>query len=340
MSAMIDFDAIQAQIESGYISVQRHPSADLRIFNYTAKAQFDWHWTPETQLCRGLIVDGQNLIVARPFPKFFSFEQLQGQVPAEPFEVYEKLDGSLGILYWLGDAPFLATRGSFVSAQAQRATRIFRERYAHLPFERAHTYLFEIIYPENRIVVDYGATEELFLLAVIETATGRELPLPQLGVPVVRRYDGISDFNQLLAQPGANREGFVVRFQSGLRVKLKFEDYKRLHKLLTGISARHIWEALREGRELTEILERVPDEFYQWVRALETGLREQYAQIEEQARRDFKVLRDRKETAGYFQTCANPGILFSMLDGKDYSQQIWKLLRPKGEGTFSCDIDT
>lgn len=336
---MIDFDAIQAQVAAGYISVQGHPSADLRIFNYTTKAQFDWHWTPETRLCRGLIVNGQNCIVARPFPKFFSFEQLQGQVPAEPFEVYEKLDGSLGILYWLGDEPFLATRGSFISAQAQRATRILRERYAHLPFERAHTYLFEIIYPENRIVVDYGATEELFLLAVIETATGRELPLPQLGVPLVRRYDGINDFKQLLALQEANREGFVVRFASGLRVKLKFADYQRLHKLLTGINARHIWEALRAGRELTEILERVPDEFYQWVRAREAGLREQYAQIEAQARRDFKVLQDRKETARYFQTCVNPGLLFSMLDGKDYAQQIWKLIRPKGESTFSCDID-
>ncbi len=336
---MIDFDAIQAQVAEGYINVQQHPAADLRIFNYSSKAQFDWHWTPETLVCRGLIVDGQNQIIARPFPKFFSYEQLNGQVPSEPFEVYEKLDGSLGILYWIEDEPALATRGSFVSEQARRATLIFRERYAHLPFERAHTYLFEIIYPENRIVVDYGATEELFLLAVIETASGHELSLPQLGLPVVKRYDGVSDFNELLARQEANREGFVVRFQSGQRVKLKFEDYKRLHKLLTGVSARHIWEILRAGQDLAAIIERVPDEYYQWVRGLEAELRERYAQIEQQAQRDFKVLGDRKETALYFQTCANPGILFSMLDGKDYSQHIWKQIRPRGENTFRCDID-
>lgn len=103
----------------------------------------------DTKACRGLIVDAENWIVQRPFEKFFSIEQL------EPFDVYDKLDGSLGILYWVGDEPAIATRGSFISDQAKRGTEFLRAR-KDLNLDRRYTYLFEIIYPENRVVVNYG----------------------------------------------------------------------------------------------------------------------------------------------------------------------------------------
>lgn len=339
---MVDFEAIQSEVEAGYINVQQHPSADLRILNYSAKTQFEWKWTQETMICRGLILDGANNIVARPFPKFFSYEQLNGQVPNESFEAFEKMDGSLGILYWVGDEPWIATRGSFVSDQAQRATRIFRERYASLDFDRDLTYLFEIILPSNRIVVDYGQTEDLFLLAVISTATGFEYPLfdsdVPFGVPVVKRYDAITDFAEILSTQDRNREGFVVRFESGVRVKIK-EEYRRLHKLLTGINPRHIWEMLKNGDDVSALAERVPDEYYAWLSKVKSGLIRRFTEIEGQAKSDFKLLEDRKSTALYYQTCPNPGILFSMLDGKDYSEQIWKMIRPVGGSAFRCDID-
>jgi RNA ligase len=95
----LNWDNVEEQVRGGYISKQRHPSAPLTIYNYTHKCQYDWKWTPEALTCRGLIVADSGEIVARPFPKFFSVEQLNGQTPAEPFEVYEKLDGSLGVLY-------------------------------------------------------------------------------------------------------------------------------------------------------------------------------------------------------------------------------------------------
>lgn len=230
--------AIQDEIASGYINEQAHPSAPLRILNYSQRAQFDWRWNAATMQCRGLIVDADWNVVARPFEKFFSFEQLGGDVPVEPFEAYEKMDGSLGILYFLDGVPQIASRGSFISDQAKRATDMLSDKYAGAQFDENHTYLFEIIYPENRIVVDYGDREELVLLAIIETATGKEIPLSEYDspFPVVKRYDGFSQFDELLATQDQSREGFVVRFESGQRVKIKFDEYKRLHKLLTGVS--------------------------------------------------------------------------------------------------------
>src|SRR5262249_36061422 len=150
-----------------------------------------------TLSCRGLITDEAGTIVARPFQKFFHLAQME-TLPDEPFEVYEKLDGSLGILYWLGEKPYMATRGQFDSRQAQVATRLL-QRYDLPALDRRLTYLFEIIYPENRVVVNYGDRRELVLLAVIETATGYEHPVPEIGFPVARRYDDVNDIGSLQA---------------------------------------------------------------------------------------------------------------------------------------------
>ena len=97
-------------------------------------------------------------------------------IPQLPFEVFEKLDGSLGILYWLNNLPYIATRGSFESEQARHATEILHGRYQHTfsSMDTNKTYLFEIIYPENRIVVDYGEMDDLILLTVIDNQTGHE----------------------------------------------------------------------------------------------------------------------------------------------------------------------
>lgn len=334
----LDVDAVCREIAAGYINEQSHPKAPLRILNYSQLAQFDWHWNQETMQCRGIIVDEHWNVVARPFPKFFSVDQLNGVVPVEPFEAYEKMDGSLGILYHVDGQPHIASRGSFVSDQAVRATRIYQTRYQHITLDPKLTYLFEIIYPENRIVVDYGDMEDLVLLAVINTNTGEELPLPDIGFPLVKRYDGIHQFDELMATQDDSREGFVVRFQSGQRVKIKFEEYKRLHKLMTGISPKAIWEALRAGGDLAEVVERVPDEFFRWVRATEKELRDAYRSIEATAQSEMSFEGTRKELAEKFKRCQYPSVMFAMLDGKSYSDCIWRMLKPSGRA-FRCDID-
>lgn len=330
---MLDVDAIRREIDAGYISEQLHPSAPLRILNYTQRAQFDWKWNTETLQCRGLIVDDDWNVVARPFPKFFSVEQLNGVVPVEPFEVYEKMDGSLGVLYRADGQPQIASRGSFTSGQALRATSILERKYGHVRLDHSLTYLFEVIYPENRIVVNYGDLEDLILLAVIETATGVEQPLPDIGFPLVKRYDGIEQFDELMAQQDDEREGFVVRFQSGQRVKIKFDEYKRLHKVIKGLSHKHVWECLRSGSDLTQLIERVPDEFFQWVRETENDLLAAFASIEVEARKEMRFGGTRRELAEWFTQCKYPSVMFAILDGKDYTEQIWRLVKPRDEVT-------
>lgn len=338
----VSLSELALRIEQKYISVQRHPTEELYIYNYTPKAQFEKLWDDLTLQCRGLILNASGEIKARPFRKFFNLEEhLPHEIPNEPFEVYEKMDGSLGILYWIAGIPYMASRGSFDSDQARKATSLLHTKYAKsiTLLEQDKTYLFEIIYPGNRIVVDYGALEELVLLAVIDTKTGQDLALKEIGFPLVKRYDGLQDLGLLKKLAEDNREGFVLKFESGFRVKVKFEEYVRLHRILTGVSNQLIWEMLKNNTPLDAILERVPDEFYTWVKQTRQQLLVAYQTIEDQCKQEFKVLEDRKTTALYFLTCRYPSILFAMLDGRDYSYSIWKLIKPRHEKPFKTDPD-
>ena len=118
-------------------------------------------------------------------------------------------------------------------------------------------------------------------------------------------------------------------------VKIKFDEYKRLHRLMSGVSTKSIWELLKEGKTVVELIEHVPDEFYDWVKATEKDLMSQFRAIENTAKAEYKTFETRKETASYFLTCTYPAVLFSMLDQKDYAPKIWYHIRPKYEKPFS-----
>src|SRR3972149_3073306 len=124
----INLNVFYDLVQQKYLSVQKHDKVDLLIWNYTPKAQFSRYWTDETMMARGLITDLEGNVIARPFRKFFNYSEHTGEdsklpsLPMETFEVFDKLDGSLGILYWRGETPYIATRGSFSSDQAIRGT--------------------------------------------------------------------------------------------------------------------------------------------------------------------------------------------------------------------------
>lgn len=335
--AKINLEKFSELIDQGFVNANKHDSGKLIILNYTPKTQYEHYWNDLTIIARGLITDNEGNIVARPFKKFFNLEEHTTPLPNEPFEVFDKLDGSLGILYFFDEKPFISTRGSFNSSQSVKANEILNKKYAHVKFDKNLTYLFEIIFPENRIVVDYQGLEDLILIAIIETETGIELPLSDFGMPVVKRFDGIKDIKKLRELEDETNEGFVIKFQSGFRVKLKFKEYVRLHRIITSVNSKMIWEHLKDKRALDDILDRVPDEFFKWVKDTVAILTKKYVEIENLCKNEFKILGSRKESAEYFSKCAYPQVLFKMLDKKDYSEIIWKQIKPKAEKPFVED---
>lgn len=326
----LDREHLDSLVVDGWLRSQRHPSADLWIYNYTEKTQYENHWTPETLACRGLILDAESEIVARPFPKFFNYGTPQtANLPAEPFTVTEKVDGSLGIFYLLDGELDIATRGSFVSEQAVEGTKMIREQ--GIAYRRGETPLFEIIYPSNRMVVDYGGARELVLLAAIDNRTGRDVPKPTYSGRTVQHY-GQVPIDTLAAREKPNREGFVVVFESGLRVKVKFAEYVRLHKIVTGITETRIWDAMRNGDDIDALIDGVPDEIHKWVTQVRRDVQCDFDLALAAATKVFADRprdADRKALAAYFiASKANPAVLFKMLDGKPYEDLIWKAIKP------------
>jgi RNA ligase len=249
----------------------------------------------------------------------------------------------------------LATRGSFTSPQSIKGKELL-EKYN---FERLHTgytYLFEIIYKENRIVCDYDY-EDVVLLGMIDTKSGNEVNIhnnnedlrftnmiSNIGFRVVMLYKTWGEGYDLLKEEISNdREGYVIRFKNGFRMKIKGEEYKRLHRILTNISNRDIWEYLKDHKPFDEILDKVPDEFYDWVSNTADTLLEKYEEIEKKSLIDFaRIIKscnidDRKCFALEALKCNNPSILFSMLDKKDYRDIIWKIIYPTYSKPFKND---
>lgn len=144
---------LENMIKQKYVSVQKHPEYDLFIYNYSQNAQFENLWNSVTINCRGLILNKDYEIIAHPFKKFWNYEEhiekssLQGQIPIdEKFDVFEKMDGSLGICFYYKDKWHIATRGSFTSEQAKKGEEILYNKYDVSKLIKGITYCFEIIY--------------------------------------------------------------------------------------------------------------------------------------------------------------------------------------------------
>jgi len=334
---------------NGHLFKQVHRNMPLSIWNYTPEVQYGQLWDKVTLQCRGLVTDNNGDVVAYPFKKFFNIEENR-HTPTENFEVYEKMDGSLGILFFYEGKWVVATRGSFTSTQAVKARELLDTKYNLESIPKGYTTLFEIIYPENRIVVDYGDEEKLVVLGMTNRFNGKELDYESLvnmhsesGIPVVKRYDGIKDYSTLKGMIESNAEGFVVKFSNGDRMKIKGEEYLRLHKIMTNVSTTGVWELLSNGGDINEFLKDVPDEFYKKVKDYADALQYGCYQISEHCGKahdyfrygkynDREVEPTKKEYAEHVMTNGHPpyrSVMFAMWDGKPYDKLIWNILKPE-----------
>jgi len=337
----IDMEQLNYYVGNNLIVKNKHPEHDIWILNYSPKATYHKQWNEYTLACRGLVIDGNGNIIARPFEKFFNMEELtEDQIPyGMEFDVFDKVDGSLGILFCYNNNWILASRGSFISDQAIMGWNMLNKDYLKI-LNKKYTYLFEIIYPENRIVVDYGGKKELVLLGAIQTDIGLEMLHEDLVgyyaeyFTIVKKYEFNGEIKDLKNLFEENREGFVVRFLNGFRMKVKFEEYIRLHRIITNVSNKTVWEHLKNKYDFEELIDRVPDEFYDWVKRTISGLTEEYEKVEYAALKEFYQIYhnsgciDRKLFAEKAKESEYRSILFNMYTGKDYDDIIWDMVRP------------
>lgn len=356
LSDLFDVSDLDTAIYGGYVRVQTHPDFPLAVFTYTHKAMFEMHWNEVTRQCRGLIVNtGTTEVVARPFEKFFNYDEPWAPKGLENHKAYalDKIDGSLGIMYPTPGGGFaIATKGSFTSPQAIKGTEMLQSHLekGFVPYPGI-TYLFEIVYPENRIVVDYGTQEKLVLLGVVSNNQGSSF-LPNTAFEwngEMASIVGHGTLADLLDNPAVtqrvNAEGVVVFFPTvGLRVKIKQPDYLAIHRAVFNLNEGRIWENLRDNT-FAVLLSTLPEEHRAWAEQVANALIAESAartdmiedswclwvtEASDPTRKAFAEWVNRVATKSNAYGNWWKASMFRRFDNRDYQDIIWKDLKPRG----------
>lgn len=322
---------------------------DLVLYTYSELCTYEGKWNEYTRAARGLILNkNTGEVVAKPFPKFFNLGEMPEtqilNLPNETYKVFEKVDGSLGILYFYNHKWNIATKGSFTSPQALKATEILKKY--NLEYLRTDcTFLTEIIYPENKIVVNHNGAEKLVFLGGFENETGNELIFehsPINNMEMTKSYNyTIEQMIELKKTLPKDEEGFVVKFENGLRLKIKGDEYLKIHKIISNLSPISFWETMNEGKVPKEYLVQIPEEFKKDFEPIVESLEKQYQKVSYEILLDFAKLPVREQTpearkqVGLFlkdNKLKHGQAMFPiLLDNKEaLNSYIMKTIRPNG----------
>jgi len=377
---LLHWPDVEQAIAEGMVGRQLHPKEPLAILNYTHACMYAHAWDEVTMTCRGLIYNTDTMeIVARPWKKFFNYGQ-PGAPELDlraPCITTDKEDGSLGIMYRLPSTGeyAIATRGSFTSEQAVHATKVWLDTHArYFSPDPGTTYLFEIVYPANRIVMDYQGMDDIIFLGAVEIETGHDIEAGDsqgFEWPGVRAdvFPWATLAEALGANPRTGAEGMVLYFpETGDRLKIKQDDYIALHRIMTNVTPRVLWEylAVNDCKKLVStenpkqwestnnglslhsvraleilavgpqwlerMIEKVPDEFYDWITDTVEKILLDMETLEADIYTIFEELRDEYEERKDFAIAAKRSAYFnelmSLYLGRSIKMNVWRRVYP------------
>ena len=251
-----------------------HESEDGKLigFKYSLQTVYDHAWDEITLCCRGIVFDkATGDIVAWPFNKFFNTEEIwteDGQLAEvgkilqrlghgyEPkmtrfFRAMDKIDGSLGILFYYDGKWIIKTGGSFNSDQAKWAQKWLDKCVGQEILDRyldyGWTYCFEIVTKEDPHVCHYDYEGLVLLGALDENHVESEMiDIVEIAGRIGVRYSKMKEFKtyqEMVKYARAldvDHEGFVVTFDSGFKVKVKGMEYLSKFHMISGITKKDI----------------------------------------------------------------------------------------------------
>jgi len=265
--------------------IEAHEHGDLVLFKYKRDYWYEVNWNPKldwdplSRAARGIIFNRKTgELLAKPYDKFFNIGQVPEtelrNLPNQPsfFSTTEKKDGWLGISYWHEGELKIASSGSLDSEVAKWATAWANMNLKVDEFIPGYTYIFEMIHPDFKIVVDYGEEKKLVLTGVIHTETNKEISYEQLmhfgnridcEVTPFCFFKSIEDIIEECENLPHNEEGYVVTYPNGLKIKIKGKEYTRLHKMISDLTPLTFWRAwdLKTRMVPRDLVKDMPDEF-------------------------------------------------------------------------------
>lgn len=248
----------------------------LRTINYTQKdnllllkySKNIWNtgWTNLTKECRGKVIDLETRkVVVYPFDKFFNLNEVEETKlekvvenldNADYISVTDKKDGSAIIVTNYKGNVIINTNGEFENIQIELAKKLFIEKYLYFynNIPEDFTFIFELIHPENRIVLDYGSEKKLYLLAIRDLKTLRLLKYNELqtfaknnflDITESFEFTNIYDFiDKTQKETKDVKEGWVFRVitnNTDFMFKLKYQEYFNLARIKNIPSLKRIY---------------------------------------------------------------------------------------------------
>ncbi len=324
-------------VKKGLVRSQKYK--DLTIYQYTEFTQFESLWSNCTLNARGIVFDDDGVLVQRCIPKFFNHDEPDG-IKVEKLMhkeqigvVQEKLDGSLiKITKDQKHGLVITSKASFESDQAKMAKEIVDEN--NYDFKEGWTYHFELIHPDNQIVLNYGDERKLVLLAIIDNKTGKDIDIysHELRFEKPQLYElGVLPNVNVLNKNGLH-EGVVVNYGS-YRLKYKTDEYIRLHRIVTEFTPKRVWEALSSGQRMDRM--NIPEEFIKWLNETENELLARYNELLNKINQAFVDTQNMTNKEIALSDDENVKemreYIFAVRSGKDIEAKIWKAIKPKGE---------
>lgn len=272
-------------------------------FKYTTNTVYSEDWDNVSLHARGIVFEYETgKVLARPFDKFFNlgemidietgmlksiagyvkahlgFDNLSGDYKHQKFRVMDKLDGSLGIMFWTGHKWLIKTAGSFESDQAIWANDWSVKNIDTSKLDKSKTYLFEIICDEDKHPIEYDF-EGIVLLGIVDTQSGIEEPLSEIlrvaNELNIRHAEVLefTDFDEVVKYAKAlpkTKEGVVITFENGFKLKVKGDEFLALQKIFHFLTKDVVYENfnyLKSGtdKDLRDVytegfIENIPEE--------------------------------------------------------------------------------
>ena len=217
------------------------------IFNYDIDCDFA---DPVVQEARGIIIDMHTLeVVCWPFRKFGNWnENYADDIDWKTARVQEKIDGSIIKMWWNPyEKCWWFSTNSTINADAalcndtnmtfadiiKRAVNFYSIHMDQL--DKELTYIFELVSPYNRIVIQYD-TAKLYHIGARNNITGEEYTV-NIGIERPREYflyslkDCVKFFDEYEQKDKIDLEGFVVVDDNYNRIKIKSPEYLTLHRM-------------------------------------------------------------------------------------------------------------
>ncbi len=243
-------------------SVTINEKDEYLLFKYN-ECIFNVGWHKYAIEARGKILNRNTMkIVSYPFDKFFNLGEATTSenfvvaelAKAKSISVTDKKDGSTIIVSNDNGNLLVTTNGSFENDQTKWANQIFKEKYSEFinNVPEGYTFIFELIHPENRIVLDYGDERDVYMLAIRNLETFKLMDYADV-VKFATTYgfkvtesETFTNLKTLCDKAkeltNANKEGWVIRIEDNdFMFKLKLEEYFILHKAQSSISLKNVY---------------------------------------------------------------------------------------------------